>query len=35
LRAIDAFRASLVTPGASMRKPSNTIDARRSVDGMD
>jgi hypothetical protein len=35
LHPIDAFRASLATPGASMREPSNAIAAGRSVDGTD
>lgn len=33
--AIDAFRASLATPRASMLEPSNAIAAGRSVDGTD
>ena len=35
LHTIDAFRASLATPGASMREPSNAIAAGRSVNGTD
>ena len=35
LHTIDAFRASLATPGASMREPSNAIAACRSVNGTD
>ena len=35
LHTIDAFRASLATPGASMREPSNAIAAGRSVDDTD
>jgi hypothetical protein len=35
LHPIDAFRASLATPGPSMREPSNAIAAGRSVDGTD
>ena len=35
LHAIDAFRAALATPGASMREPSNAVAAGRTVDGTD